>query len=774
MQDFINRFLKAWKAWSDDGKDAFLESFLDEVKSSQNDPSNFLGILEQEIKSLSQEGLKDDISSMLEVIESMKNEISQEQNNPNENVDDFMNALQDEIKEEQSISNDNPNEFVESLAQAITETQENANEHTEEKSFLEMSEDEYYEHMQEQYIQMNEYDGIARVSAELEQQEIEREEAELENKALQDYEESQIQRAEEISITEHENELAREELERYAIEGENKALEQYYESQNPDTLLYEQQVAQEQDKEKQLSNNQDLELETLRDSNIKQGLNNESIELLESLQVIRDETSEVTNSLRANDELLRPTGENTTSKIASIALEENKQLNEKETNEQELAKTQESEQEGPQEKPKITPSNDIDLKDKYANLHSFFKQTELDIKQKRIKTKLDFKESFLNYAKNHMSEDELKVLLVVSQKEPTKLTKEHINLITDCLEQAHGNKHMQDKGLQLSVKSILGHELEKEHQIVLKDYLKKSKDSLEPMDNRVYEVMQKHLDKQQAKTLKNLDSTTQSVGVNVIKEQAKANKNAEQPKNSQSEPTQEANTQDNNLDLQYHQAKEIMEQTEQYFPLDVKPKNEKIPTREQFIEMQESLYERMVEFGNHPSYFKTINEFISKAYIQQKNSTEMQMDFRDLNQKLMGGKYKSWSEHMIDAGRIINAEYARASLEFDKKRQAKQEQSKTLHPDEPWLDYDPKAHKGLQERQKSQEKAQNKGNNNDEPWIEFGKKEQARAKAHYQAMLEKERAKELAKEQNSTQKEVKKEILDYGYTQNTPAKSRKR
>ncbi len=99
-----------------------------------------------------------------------------------------------------------------------------------------------------------------------------------------------------------------------------------------------------------------------------------------------------------------------------------------------------------------------------------------------------------------------------------------------------------------------------------------------------------------------------------------------------------------------------------------------------------------------------------------------------------------------------------------------------MHPNEPWLDYDPKAHKGLQERQKeeSQEKAQS--NNSDEPWIEFGKKEQARAKAHYQAMLEKEKAKELAKQQNNAQKEVKKEMptIDYGYTQNTLSKSRRR
>ncbi|GAA7063136.1 relaxase/mobilization nuclease domain-containing protein [Helicobacter pylori] len=674
MQDFINGFLKAWKAWSDDGKDAFLESFLDEVKNSKNDPTNFLGVLEQEIKSLSQEGLKDDISSMLEVIESMKNEISNTKDN--ENVSDFFNAFQQEINEEQSISNDNPSEFVESLEKVIVETQ-NANKHeiqnssenevelTEEKSFLEMSEDEYYEYQQEQYIQMNEDDGIARVSAKLEQQE-------LESKALQDYEENQIQRAEEISIAEHENKLEKEELERYALEGENKALEQYYESQNPDTL-YEQQVFQEQEKE--LLNQQDLELETLRDNNTKQGLDNESATLLESLQVIRDETNEVITFLNPNElELLRPTGENTTSKIASIALEESNKLNEKEPNTQEQGEYAQKEQE------KKTPSNDIDLKDKYASLHSFFKQTELDIKQKRIKTKLDFKESFLNYAKNHMNEDELKVLLVVSQKEPTKLTKEHINLIKDCLEQAHGNKHMQDKGLQLSVKSILGHQLEKEHHEVLKDYLAKSKDSLEPMDNRVYEVMRKHLDKQQAKTLKNLDSATQSVGVNAIKEQNKANKNSEQPKNSQNEPRQE-----------------------------------------------------------------TTNAQTNSTATQQENTKQNQA---------------------IEQNGTTQA----------KEPQSKQEPKKTLHPDEPWLNYDPKAHKCLQERQKEeiQEKAQS--NNSDEPWIEFGKKEQARAKAHYQAMLEKEKAKELAKEQNNAQKEVKKEMptIDYGYTQNTLSKSRRR
>ncbi|MFP6011071.1 hypothetical protein ACLF9D_07270 [Helicobacter pylori] len=627
MQDFINGFLKAWKAWSDDGKDDFLESFLDEVKNSKTDPSNFLGILEQEIKSLSQEGLKDDISSMLEVIESMKNEISQGQNNPNE--------------------------FAESLAQAIIETQENANKN------------------------------------EIELTELERKEAELESKALQEHEENQIKRAEEISITENENELAKQELEKYALEGENKALE----SQNPDTL-YEQQVVQEQSKEEERSNKQDLELETLRDNNIKKGLDDESLGLLESLQILRDETNEVANYLRANEiDYSRPTGENITSKIASLALEENNQLNEKETDTQEQAKHTEKEQ----EKPKIAPNNDIDLKDKYANLHSFFKQTELDIKQKRIRTKLDFKESFLNYAKNHMNEDELKVLLVVSQKEPTKLTKEHINLIKDCLEQAHGNKHMQDKGLQLSVKSILGHELEKEHHEVLKDYLAKSKDSLEPMDNRVYEVMQKHLDKQQEKALKNLDSATQSVGVNVIKEQNKANENAQQEtKNSQAQET----------------------------------------TSSQAYESVSQANTQSTTQAN-----ESINPQTNNTEIQQENAKESQA---------------------IEQNRATQEPHA------------KEEPKKVSHPDEPWLDYDPKTHAGLKERQENQEKTPSKGN--DEPWIEHGKRMQEKAKAHYQACLEREKAKELAKEQNNAQKEVKKEMptIDYGYTQNTLSKSRRR
>ncbi|OOQ34141.1 hypothetical protein B0X66_03075, partial [Helicobacter pylori] len=61
-------------------------------------------------------------------------------------------------------------------------------------------------------------------------------------------------------------------------------------------------------------------------------------------------------------------------------------------------------------------------------------------------------------------------------------------------------------------------------------------------------------------------------------------------------------------------------------------------------------------------------------------------------------------------------------------------------------------------------------------WIEYGKRMQEKAKAHYQACLEKERAKQNQQNTQNTIENQNKEVptIDYGYTQNTPAKSRRR
>ncbi|BCD50189.1 hypothetical protein NHP194004_16360 [Helicobacter suis] len=84
-----------------------------------------------------------------------------------------------------------------------------------------------------------------------------------------------------------------------------------------------------------------------------------------------------------------------------------------------------------------------------------------------------------------------------SHKKPSKLTQEHLNLINDALEQAHGNKHMQDRGLQLSVKAVLGYPLETEHYTTIQSYVQQCQASLEPMDGKVAGAMHQYLAKMQ-------------------------------------------------------------------------------------------------------------------------------------------------------------------------------------------------------------------------------------------------------------------------------------
>ncbi len=220
----------------------------------------------------------------------------------------------------------------------------------------------------------------------------------------------------------------------------------------------------------------------------------EEQELLQSILIFKDEIQEVLTEHPNDQELEISETKNLVEQSQENnlrALSQSEQLNNSEQDLEVSNNTSETLE------PKQTPPQATEIENKYAKLHDYFKQIELDVQQKRIKTKLDFKESFLNYAKNHMTEDELKVLLVLSQKQPSKLTQEHLNLINDVLEQAHGNKHMQDRGLQLSVKALLGHPLEQEHHSAIQDYVQQCQASLEPIDCKVAGVMNQYLDKMQ-------------------------------------------------------------------------------------------------------------------------------------------------------------------------------------------------------------------------------------------------------------------------------------
>ncbi|WP_104639173.1 hypothetical protein [Helicobacter bizzozeronii] len=225
----------------------------------------------------------------------------------------------------------------------------------------------------------------------------------------------------------------------------------------------------------------------------------EEQELLQSITILQDEIQEV---LAEHPNRLKQVQEPETKDLVEQKQEGN--LEQLSQSEQGLEVSNENYSELQQ-----NPLQATEIDNKYTKLHSYFKQVELDVQQKRIKTKTDFKESFLNYAKSHMTEAELKVLLVLSQKQPSKLTQEHLNLINDALEQAHGNKHMQDLGLQLSVKAVLGHPLEAEQYTAIQSYVQQCQASLEPMDGKVADAMNSHL----AKMQKSRETPTESQAV---------------------------------------------------------------------------------------------------------------------------------------------------------------------------------------------------------------------------------------------------------------------
>ncbi len=237
----------------------------------------------------------------------------------------------------------------------------------------------------------------------------------------------------------------------------------------------------------------------------------EEQELLQSISIFKDEIQKIVTEQpnRLEQELETSETKNLVGQSPESNLKAVSQSEQLDKSEQGLEVTNKTPE------PKQTPPQATDIENKYAKLHSYFKQVELDVQQKRIKTKSDFKESFLNYAKSHMTEDELKVLLVLSQKQPSKLTQEHLNLINDALEQAHGNKHMQDRGLQLSVKAVLGYPLETEHYTTIQSYVQQCQVSLEPMDGKVAGAMDQYL----AKMQKSRETPTES---QVNQQEAKA------------------------------------------------------------------------------------------------------------------------------------------------------------------------------------------------------------------------------------------------------------
>ncbi|WP_104740701.1 hypothetical protein [Helicobacter bizzozeronii] len=457
MDNFLNGFLKAWRAWRDDGKEAFMRAFLKEVQQSQiSDSEHFLTLLKQEMQAVGATRSTTDQQDILA-------------------ISDYIDTFKKEV--EHTMQQAPAKQGLE-----LEQTQEYGGA----KQAPQLQEDLEHQELQQDTTTL---EAVTQQPNKLEQELV------IANEAL-DAHHTLIQKVQEQQKT------------LQAMAQELTELKQQQQTQDktpsePQTETQEQELGQAQDDLEQHTPTQDtaiaqskLEVAEELEQAPQAQEGSEEQELLQSITIFQDEIQEV---LAEHSNRAEQVQEPETKDLVEQKQEGN--LEQLSQSEQGLEVSNENYSELQQ-----TPLQATEIDNKYAKLHSYFKQVELDVQQKRIKTKTDFKESFLNYAKSHMTEAELKVLLVLSQKQPSKLTQEHLNLINDALEQAHGNKHMQDLGLQLSVKAVLGHPLEAEQYTAIQNYVQQCQASLEPMDGKVADAMNSHL----AKMQKSRETTTES------------------------------------------------------------------------------------------------------------------------------------------------------------------------------------------------------------------------------------------------------------------------
>lgn len=103
-------------------------------------------------------------------------------------------------------------------------------------------------------------------------------------------------------------------------------------------------------------------------------------------------------------------------------------------------------------------------KPQYASLLDFFEKKRIENQNLSI-SKDEFKKDFLNYCKTNMNEQEMRTLVSLYQKTPTKLTKEHKEMIAKGMRYNLVNNNLLDKSLETSIKKVLVMSVPKEEKI---------------------------------------------------------------------------------------------------------------------------------------------------------------------------------------------------------------------------------------------------------------------------------------------------------------------
>lgn len=110
------------------------------------------------------------------------------------------------------------------------------------------------------------------------------------------------------------------------------------------------------------------------------------------------------------------------------------------------------------EAPSLEQSQKLNPDNYFKDLINWFDKKKLENENMPL-TKNEFKQEFLEYCKNGMDENEMKILLLLANKEPSKLTKEHKDMINEGLKFNLTNNKLLDKGLETAIRAQLGENL---------------------------------------------------------------------------------------------------------------------------------------------------------------------------------------------------------------------------------------------------------------------------------------------------------------------------
>lgn len=160
----------------------------------------------------------------------------------------------------------------------------------------------------------------------------------------------------------------------------------------------------------------------------------------------------------------------------------------------------------------------------FSDIMDWFKKKQIENMNMPM-SKDTFKKEFYDYCKNGMSENEMKILLILDNKEPTKLTKEHKDMIKEGLKLCTANNKLLDKGLESAVRASVGEKLTNVNALEFSKTLEKAKASKTTIDKKFIEpaTSQKLIDTIKAATPKLTQENARNLDDTLLAIQGKSN-----------------------------------------------------------------------------------------------------------------------------------------------------------------------------------------------------------------------------------------------------------